>query len=56
MVDDWWCKAWWDSHACSLPQGHDGPHICDPPFRNGAGGSCGSMHDGKFRIDGPGRG
>jgi hypothetical protein len=22
------CQAFWGSHACDLPRGHDGPHLC----------------------------
>jgi hypothetical protein len=22
------CRVYWGSHACYLPRGHDGPHLC----------------------------
>lgn len=43
------CDTFWGGHGCDLPDGHDGPHICDADEPDGPCSEV-SFEDGQWVL------
>lgn len=48
------CRAYWGSHGCCLPRGHEGPHICACALDHAEDESEGLVNVGAPPYYGPG--